>query len=135
MQEELLKEIRFKTSRSQGPGGQHVNKVESRVDLVFDVFKSDALDSDQIEIVSKKLKNRISNDGLLRLQCDVTKSQFKNKEIVTEHFLKLIETALKPEKKRKPTKPGKAAKEKRLQDKKKQSDKKEFRKPPPGDQN
>lgn len=135
MQEELLKEIRFKTSRSQGPGGQHVNKVESRVDLVFDVFKSDALDGDQIEIVSKKLKNRISNDGLLRLQCDVTKSQFKNKEIVTELFLKLIETALKPEKKRKPTKPGKAAKEKRLQDKKKQSDKKEFRKPPPGDQN
>jgi ribosome-associated protein len=134
MQEGLLKELRFKTSRSQGPGGQHVNKVESRVDLVFDVFNSNTLDSDQIEIISKKLKNRISNEGLLRLQCDETKSQLKNREIVTERFLSLIEKALKPEIERKKTKPGKASKEKRLKEKKKQSDKKAFRKPPSGDE-
>lgn len=134
MQEGLLKELRFKTSRSQGPGGQHVNKVESRVDLVFDLFNSDSLDSDQIEIISKKLKNRISNEGLLRLQCDETKSQLKNREIVTERFLSLIEKALKPEIERKKTKPGKASKEKRLKEKKKQSDKKAFRRPPSGDE-
>lgn len=129
MQEELIKELRFKTSRSQGPGGQHVNKVESRVELIFDVLNTNALDSDQIELILIKLKNRISNEGLLRLQCDQTKSQLKNKEIVTERFLTLIEKALKPEKKRKPTKPGKASREKRLRNKKKQAEKKDLRKP------
>ena len=101
MHEGILKELRFKTSRSQGPGGQHVNKVESRVDLIFDVLNSNALDSNQIELILKKLKNRISNEGLLRLQCDETKSQLKNREIVTERFLSLIEKALKPEIERK----------------------------------
>jgi ribosome-associated protein len=129
MQEELLKEIRFKTSRSKGPGGQHVNKVESRVDLIFDVSNCKVLENEQVELILKKLKNRISNEGLLRLQCDETKSQLKNKEIVTDRFLSLIEKALKPEKERKPTKPGKASREKRLRNKKKLAEKKDARKP------
>lgn len=129
MFDSLLKELHFKTSRSSGPGGQHVNKVESRVELIFEVQKSSWLDGGQKEIVLLKLKNRISKDGVLRLQCDETRSQVKNKEIVVERFLLLLKNALTPEKERKPTRPGKASKEKRLKDKKKLSDKKDFRKP------
>jgi len=131
MYEELHRELNFKTSRSSGPGGQHVNKVESRVELLFDVENSEFLEKDQKVVVFEKLRNRISNEGMLRLQCDETRSQVKNKEIVVERFLTLIEDALKPEKIRKPTKPGKASREKRLRNKKKQSEKKVFRKPLP----
>lgn len=129
MFEKLVKELKFKTSRSKGPGGQHVNKVESQVDLFFNVNESNYLSRDQKEIICAKLTNRISNEGFLRLQCDESRSQLTNKEIVTERFLLLIEYALKPEKKRKPTKPGKGSKEMRLKNKKKKSEKKESRKP------
>ena len=129
MYEELHRELNFKTSRSSGPGGQHVNKVESRVELLFDVENSEFLEKDQKVVVFEKLRNRISNEGMLRLQCDETRSQVKNKEIVVERFLTLIEDALKPEKIRKPTKPGKASREKRLRNKKKLAEKKVFRKP------
>ena len=129
MFEELHRELNFKTSRSSGPGGQHVNKVESRVELLFDVENSEFLEKDQKVVVFEKLRNRISNEGMLRLQCDETRSQVKNKEIVVERFLQLIKEALKPKKERKPTKPGKASREKRLRNKKKLAEKKEYRKP------
>jgi len=86
MTKDILNEIYFKTSRSKGPGGQNVNKVESRVDLIFDVAGSKVLNDEQKETVFRKLRNRISNDDLLRLQCDDTRSQLKNKEIVSERF-------------------------------------------------
>ena len=129
MFEELHRELNFKTSRSSGPGGQHVNKVESRVELLFDVENSEFLEKDQKVVVFEKLRNRISNEGMLRLQCDETRSQVRNKEIVVERFLQLIKEALKPKKERKPTKPGKASREKRLRNKKKLAEKKEYRKP------
>lgn len=129
MVESLVNELQFKTSRSQGPGGQHVNKVESRVDLIFDVMQSEILSDEQKQRLLFKLKNRISNDGLFRLQCDETRSQIKNKEIVIGRFITLIENALKPEKKRKKTTPSRAAREKRLSEKRKQSEKKDLRKP------
>ena len=126
----LNKEISYRTSRSSGAGGQHVNKVSTKVELVFDVMASNYLTEEQKEIVLTKLENRISKDGLLLLQCDETRSQAKNKEIVFNRFIKLLEEALEPEKERKPTRPTKASEEKRLKDKKKQSDKKDLRKPP-----
>jgi len=132
MSEDLLNEIYFKTSRSKGPGGQNVNKVESRVDLIFDVEGSKILTDEQKETIFRKLKNRISNDNLLHMQCDETRSQLKNKEIVSERFLELIKKAFHDNKKRIPTKPGKVSKEKRLKQKKKISEKKEFRKPVSG---
>lgn len=125
---DLTTEIKFRTSRSSGPGGQHVNKVESRVELMFDVENSEFLEKDQKAIIFEKLKNRISNDGLLRLQCDESRSQAKNREIVIKRFLVLIERALKPVKKRKPTRPTKSSIEKRLKIKKQVSEKKSSRK-------
>ena len=130
MFEQILTELNFRASKSSGPGGQHVNKVSTRVTLLFGVAGSSVLSDDQKELILGKLKNRISNDGILSLSCNETRSQVKNKEIVIERFKVLIENAIKPIKKRKPTKPTKASVQKRLKDKKVQSDKKDLRKPP-----
>ena len=118
MFEQILTELDFRTSKSSGPGGQHVNKVSTRVTLLFSVADSSALSDNQKELILGKLKNRISNDGILSLSCNETRSQVKNKEIVIERFKVLIENAIKPIKKRKPTKPTKASVQKRLKDKK-----------------
>jgi len=129
MQDSLNKEVKYRTSRSSGAGGQNVNKVSTKVELIFDVNGSAVLSEEQKMIIHEKLKNRISNEGLLILHCDETRSQLKNKEIVLNRFIVLIEDALKPEKERKPTKPTKSSVEKRLYNKKKKSDKKDLRKP------
>ena len=127
---ELNKEVQYRTSRSSGPGGQNVNKVSSKVELVFDVMNSAILSDNQKHIIVEKLQNRITKEGLFILQCEDTRSQLKNKEIVFERFVNLIEQALKPVKKRKPTKPTKSSVQRRLKDKKKLSDKKDKRKYP-----
>lgn len=126
----LKSELKFRTSRSSGPGGQSVNKVSTKVELLFDVWNSNVLTIEQKEIISIKLKNRINSEGILQISSDETRSQLKNKEIVVERFYGLLEEALKPVKKRKPTKPSKSSKEKRLKTKKIKSDKKDLRKPP-----
>ena len=126
----LNKEVKYRTSRSSGAGGQHVNKVSTKVELIFDVNGSAVLSEEQKAIICERLKNRISNEGLLTLQCDETRSQLKNKEIVFNRFVILIEDALKPKKERKPTKPTKSSVEKRIKDKKKKTEKKDLRKPP-----
>lgn len=123
----LHKEVKYKTSRSGGAGGQHVNKVSSKVELIFDVNQSVQLTEEQKEIIFIKLANRIDNEGFMHLQCDETRSQLKNKEIVLERFSTLINAALKPIKKRKPSKPTKGSIRRRLEDKKKLSGKKDTR--------
>jgi ribosome-associated protein len=123
----LYTELTFKTSRSGGAGGQNVNKVSSKVELIFDVDNSAQFTEEQKEIIFLKLANRIDNEGLLHLQCDETRSQLKNKEMVFERFLNLIKLALIPVKKRKPSKPSKSSIKKRLDSKKKLSDKKDSR--------
>ena len=125
--QQLYQEVTFKTSRSGGAGGQNVNKVSSKVELIFDVNQSAQFTGEQKEIIFLKLANRIDNEGLLHLQCDETRSQLKNKEIVFERFLNLIKLALIPVKKRKPSKPSKSSIKKRLDSKKKLSDKKDSR--------
>lgn len=125
--QQLYQEVNFKTSRSGGAGGQHVNKVSSKVELIFDVESSSQFTDEQKSIIQNKLANRIDNEGLLHLQCDETRSQLKNKEIVFERLLNLISTALKPIKKRKPSKPSRSSIKKRLDSKKKLSDKKDSR--------
>ncbi len=128
MFEKLISEVKYKFSRSSGPGGQSVNKVSTQVELLFDVDDSVFLSDAEKIIILEKLKNRITNDGILALKCDETRSQLKNKEIVLERFFKLLEEALKPVKERKLTKKSKASIEKRLKNKKIQSDKKKDRK-------
>lgn len=123
----LIKELTFTTSRSGGAGGQHVNKVATKVELLFHVENSKVLTDEQKQLILHKLKNRINNLGIFRLQSDTTRSQQKNKEIAIERFLSLIEKALTPKIVRKKTKPSKASKEQRLTEKRKLSEKKSSR--------
>jgi len=126
----IKSELKFRTSRSSGPGGQSVNKVSTKVELLFDIWSSNILSDNQKETISIKLKNRINAEMILQMSSDETRSQLNNKVLVIERFISLLEETLKPIKKRKPTKPSRASKEKRLKTKKIKSDKKELRKPP-----
>ena len=127
---ELEKEIRFNTSRSGGPGGQHANKVETSVELRFDISNSPSLNRPEKRRLLKKLGNKITKEGELIITAENSRSQAQNKEEALEKFFTMMENALKVPKKRKPTQPSKAAKEKRLKEKKKHGEKKSYRKPP-----
>lgn len=120
-------ELQFRTSRSSGKGGQHVNKTESRVELFFDVRNSHILNEEQKQMILANLANRITQGGSLHLAVDTDRSQLSNKKKIIEKFYQLLEQALKPKKQRKASKPSKAAKEKRIQSKKKQAEKKMIR--------
>ncbi|MEM7185457.1 MAG: alternative ribosome rescue aminoacyl-tRNA hydrolase ArfB [Bacteroidota bacterium] len=126
----ILSELSFKAVRSSGPGGQHVNKTSSKVEVQFDVRASEGLTAEEKERLQLKLANRISSQGILSLQSGESRSQHRNKRAVIDRLLELIEQHLKKEKPRKKTKPGKAAVEKRLREKKHRSQKKHDRKPP-----
>ena len=128
--EKLLKEVSFKAIRSSGAGGQHVNKVSSKIELTFDLQNSQEFTEEEKELLYKNLSTKLTKENLLILKCDETRSQHKNKEIVIARFLKLIIDALITPKKRKPTKPSKTSIKKRLEKKKKQAFKKVFRKKP-----
>jgi ribosome-associated protein len=123
-------EFDFKASLSGGPGGQHVNKVSTSVELRFNVQASQLLSEEEKQLVLKKLKNKINKEGELIIVSRSSRSQAKNKDKAIEKFYKLVATALKKPKKRVPTKPSKASKEKRLEEKKKHAEKKAKRKPP-----
>lgn len=125
--ESLKKELVYKTSRSGGAGGQHVNKVESKVTLVWNVSESEILTEDEKARVRQKLANRLNKDGLLQMEASTERSQVKNKEIVTARFFDLLYQALKKEKKRVATKIPKSQILDRLDRKKKQSQKKQNR--------
>ncbi len=128
--ETLLNELTFKATRSSGAGGQHVNKVSSQIELSFDVANSKGLSESEKTRLLKKLKSRISKEGILQLSCSESRSQHKNKSIAIERFIDLIKENLKVQKRRKKTKPGKGAIEKRLKSKKNIALKKANRKPP-----
>ena len=119
-------ELVFKTSRSGGKGGQHVNKTESRVSLFFNVLESTILDEDEKAILITKLT--LSTDGVLQINSEATRSQLKNKENCIKKFYKTISDGLILRKKRKVSKPSKAAIRKRLKEKKKRSEIKQNRK-------
>jgi len=120
-------EFVFKTSRSSGPGGQHVNKTETRVTLRFNVLESKYLDSYQKQRILTRMAGYINSDGELLIHAEETRSQAKNKEICIQKFYELIKIALKKEKKRIPTKPTRAAVRKRIENKRKNAEKKERR--------
>lgn len=124
---DFTKEIEIKASRSSGKGGQNVNKVSTKIELVFDVNNSELLSDEEKSVVQQKLSNRISKEGKLILQSQESRSQLMNKEIAIKKLYELLEAALKKEKPRKPTKPSKAKKEQRLQVKKVISEKKQNR--------
>ncbi len=126
----LVQEISLKAVRSSGAGGQHVNKVSTKVELSFDVANSKALSLVEKERIYKNLASKLTKENILILQADENRSQYRNKELAIKRLLGLLEKALKVPKKRRKTKPSKSSIEKRLESKKKSALKKLNRKKP-----
>ncbi|NDV14707.1 aminoacyl-tRNA hydrolase [Muricauda sp. TY007] len=127
---QIHRELQFKAMRSSGAGGQHVNKVSSKVELTFNIPASEGLSDTEKQRILLKLHSRLTNDGALVLQCDEARSQHRNKDLVVKRFFDLLKKALTIPKKRKPSKRTKSSIEKRLRSKKKTAEKKAKRKPP-----
>ncbi len=125
---ELLNECIFKTSRSGGAGGQNVNKVETRVELWFNITESEKLTETEKVFLLNKLAKKLEKDSIIHLQEQSERTQLKNKKLLLEKFYRLILSAFKIAKPRKPTKISRATKAKRFLDKKITSEKKQLRK-------
>lgn len=129
-QEIIYKELQFKAVRSSGAGGQHVNKVSSKVELTFDLLNSQAFSEQEKLILLKSLSNRLTKEGILQLSSSESRSQHSNKEKVIKRFFNVLEKGLIVPKTRKPTQMSRAQKRKRLDQKQRQSVKKNLRKKP-----
>lgn len=130
MEKDFSKELVFNVSRSSGPGGQSVNKLNTKVELRFDVINSQILTQEEKDLVFDKLHKKISIEGILIVINQTERSQLKNKELAIARFNIMMEEALRPPKIRKKTKPSKKSKEKRLKNKQKHAEKKHLRKRP-----
>jgi ribosome-associated protein len=128
--EAMFNELNFKAIRSSGSGGQHVNKVSSKIELTFDLANSLVFYERQKERLLGKLQNRLTKEGVLILQCGESRSQHKNKDIIIKRFFRLIDGALIIPKKRIKTKIPKSIIRKRLKSKRNLSEKKANRKKP-----
>lgn len=126
----LLKEITYKAVRSSGSGGQHVNKVSSKVVLSFDVESSEGLSDEEKSLLYKNLAARLTNENLLVLSSSENKSQSKNKIAVIERFLTIIKEGLYVPKKRIPSKPSKASVKRGKDKKSKRGELKKLRRKP-----
>lgn len=125
--ENLIAEVSFKTSRSGGSGGQHVNKVSTKVELDFDVLESKVLTDEEKALISEKLASRLTSDGILQVISQSERSQLRNKKVALEKFQELIQACFVVPKKRKPSKVPRRVKEKRLLTKKMKAEIKKLR--------
>lgn len=126
--DKIISELNFKAVRSSGAGGQNVNKVSSKVVLSWDLLGSKLVTDGQKEKLSNSWKNRLSKEGTVIMECDLTRSQFQNKDLVIKRFFTLLEQSLKEVKPRKDTKVPKKAIRKRREHKEQLSLKKVLRK-------
>jgi ribosome-associated protein len=124
----LLEEVSFNFSRSGGKGGQNVNKVETKVELIFNVPDSNLLSEELKDRLKKKLENRLDSEGNLHIVAQSERTQMGNRKKAIGKFVELIGKALIKDKKRIKTKKPKAVKEKILEEKKKHAEKKRYRK-------
>jgi len=120
-------ELEVEASRASGPGGQHVNKTSSRVEISWNVAQSSALTDEQRAILTSRLASRISDDGSIRVVASDTRSQLRNRQTAEKRLADTIARGLIVPKKRKRTKRPRAADEARLSEKKKHSEKKRER--------
>ncbi len=127
-------ELRFRTARSGGPGGQHVNKTSTKVEVLWNVARSESLSDTQRELLLTKLSTRIDARGMLRVASTDSRSQLQNRETAVDRINEIVRKALRVPKPRKKTRPPKRAVEGRLAEKKKRAEKKERRKNVEGDE-
>ena len=123
----LNSELDFTASRSEGPGGQNVNKVNSKITLRWDIINSLIVSDEEKRVIKDKLSTFITKDGVLILSAQDKRSQLQNKEAVLLKLDWLLVKAFEIKKQRKPTKPSKAAKAERVRKKKMHSQKKQWR--------
>ena len=126
-------ELEMRFSPSGGPGGQHANKASTRVELSWNVERSDVLSARQRQRLRSSLRHRMDSAGNVRIVADEYRSQMRNRDAAVKRLVHLLSEALKPVKQRVDTKPTRASKERRLQQKKMRSQTKNFRRAPSGD--
>lgn len=122
-----LSELTFRFSRSGGPGGQHANRTETRVELVFDLGRSPSLSEEQRERALRGMTPHLDQKGVVHLVSQSTRSQLRNRQEVVERFRALMREALRTPKRRYPSRPSRAAREKRLEGKRRRSETKKQR--------
>ena len=120
-------ELSYRASRAGGAGGQHVNTSSTRIELLWNVWTTQALDEAERERVRTKLASRIDGEGWIRVVSSARRSQSQNKEAAEARLVELVKGALVVQKRRKPTKPSRGAKEARLSEKKKRGETKRQR--------
>jgi ribosome-associated protein len=125
---ELQSNVHYKTSRSGGKGGQNVNKVISKVELLFSIADSPLFTDEEKLLLNTRLQSRLNKDGFLQVVCDEERSQYLNKEIALDKLVDILTRALHQQKKRKASKPSKASVAARLDNKHKAALKKINRK-------
>ncbi|RYY19803.1 MAG: aminoacyl-tRNA hydrolase [Cytophagaceae bacterium] len=126
----FLPEITFQTSRSSGPGGQNVNKVESRVELRWHLSDSQIISALQKQLILEKVAGQLTAEGLLLVTAQDDRSQLRNKEIALARFYELLQKSLRRPKPRRATRPSAGAVRQRLEGKKRQGEKKANRRRP-----
>ena len=120
-------ELRFRFSRSGGPGGQNVNKVATRVELLFDVAGSMALSDSEKRTIADRLRGSLSPGGLLRVIADESRSQWRNREIAVGKLVRMMRSALAVRRVRVPTRPTSSSREKRVVSKRIRAERKRLR--------